>query len=423
MAIDFRNDLILRAWPGAQASHVKLLQQIGVQAVLLPESTSADFKQACAAAGIGTMPESELKTFKAGAQMPADPGPYAALSTGLWPGISRGPSAGADDETASASREPWVDANGYWIAYLSALYPHAAPVLAYEADAASGLKPGRVVPFDTLTLALAEARIMGGNYILSLDAPYREGLLKEDPRAASAWKELGVTAKWLAANRALFAKPPLPTIAAIVEPGRPTAEIANLLFRRAGSPHLVSAPPPPSKDILVLVTTAMKPPKPEIAARILDHAKFGSTVVTDDPSPEAWWKVPGLQAVKTQSDRVFYLHGKGTIVAYNRKIVDPSEHALDIIDIVTHPRRPVRIWNAASVIAVATKGTLHFLNYGGGGRNRGGEIQARIQGIYRTATMLRPGEEPLKIDAAPRGGTATEVFVSDIGRIASVVFS
>ena len=95
----------------------------------------------------------------------------------------------------------------------------------------------------------------------------------------------------------------------------------------------------------------------------------GVTVVTDDASPNAWWRSSQLKAVKTQSDRVFYSLGKGAIVAYNRKIVDPSEHALDVIDIVGHPRRAVRIWNANSSIAVSSPGLVHLLNYSGRARS------------------------------------------------------
>ena len=34
-----------------------------------------------------------------------------------------------------------------------------------------------------------------------------------------------------------------------------------------------------------------------------------------------------------------------------RPIADPSEFALDVIDIITHKRRAVRTWNAPAVIA------------------------------------------------------------------------
>ena len=417
--VDFHSDLIIR-WHDPEPAHIPLMKQVGIQAAILPKPDPA-----FSSAGIATVTEAELKTFPL-PQLPIDPGPYAALATGLWPGIRREPSAaGKDVEVASASREPWVDSNAYWIAYLRALYPKAAPVLAYEANEAAGLPADRIVPFETLILALAEARVMGGNYVLSLDPQFRKALLAKDAKAVAAWKQFGSTAKWLADNKALFGIEPAPTITAIVEPGRPTAEIANLLFRRNGSPRLVAEVPAslPS-GTLVLVTTAIKPPNPQAAARMLDHVSIGGvTAVTDDASPNAWWRSPKqqLKVVKTQSDRVFYSLGKGTIVAYNRKIVDPSEHALDVIDIIGHPRRAVRIWNANSTIAVSSPGIVHLLNYSGRGRGRGSNTQVRIQGVYKNATLLRPESEPLKLEASRRG-TTTEVFVPDVVFVGTVVF-
>ena len=413
--VDFRSDLIIR-WPDLQPSHIPLIKQVGIQAVILPHPDPV-FDNA----GIKTLPESELKTFPL-TQLPTDPGPYAALATGRWPGIARPPSmTGWNVEIASASREPWVDSNAYWIAYLRALYPQAIPVLAYEANEAAGLGPERIVPFETLILALAEARVMGGNYILSLDAPFRKALLASDAKAVAAWKQLGVTAKWLTDNKALFGLEPQPILTALVEPGRATAEIANLLFRRSGSPRLIAEVPARlPAGTLALVTTSIKPPTAQAAARMLEHVTVGGiSLVTDDAAPNAWWRSPQLKVVKTQSDRVFYALGKGSIVAYNRKIADPSEHAFDVIDVVGHARRAVRIWNANAAIAISSPGLVNLLNYSG--RVRGSDTQVRIQGVYKTATLLRPGNEPLKLEAARRG-TTTEVFVPELGFAGTVVF-
>ena len=83
---------------------------------------------------------------------------HAVLRAGLWPGVRSGPNLrGRDIETASASREPWVDANPYLIAYLKAKFPDRAPLLGYRPDKDAGIEAGRAVPFDSLELALVEA--------------------------------------------------------------------------------------------------------------------------------------------------------------------------------------------------------------------------------------------------------------------------
>ena len=64
--------------------------------------------------GIATITDSEIQAL----------GLSEFAVSGLWPGIRRPPTVeGRGDETASASVEPWVDANGYQRGYLRALYP------------------------------------------------------------------------------------------------------------------------------------------------------------------------------------------------------------------------------------------------------------------------------------------------------------
>src|SRR5687768_6282864 len=71
-------------------------------------------------AGITAVPSSELGD--------------SVLKEGMWPGIARPPGVpGRGDETASASRQPWVDSNGYWIRYARTMNPERPAVLGYTA--------------------------------------------------------------------------------------------------------------------------------------------------------------------------------------------------------------------------------------------------------------------------------------------------
>ncbi len=327
-----------------------------------------------------------------------------SVSNGLWPGI-RNPGTRGDADVASASREPWIDASGFLAAFQRAL---GLPTLLSHAHT----DPAVGVPFDSLELALVEARVNGGNMLLSVEPRYREALLKNDPKALDAWSSLARTAAWLRANEALFAHPTLPYMTQLVEPGEETAELANLLFRRGASPALVPAtrvPAPNPNVIQVLIAASLKKVPPSVFA----HAQAGATVVIDS-APQANGKV-----VKKDTDRTIYSVGKGQVVAYHETISDPSEFALDCIDLLTHRRRAARLWNASSAIPLATSGRLlHIIQYGGPITN---EIQARMQGIYNRATLLRPEAPPLPLKVYRRG-TTTEVFPSAIRRLAVVQF-
>jgi hypothetical protein len=284
------------------------------------------------------------------------------------------------------------------------------------------------VPFDSLELALIEAWTAGGNYILALEPHYREALLRQDPKAVAAWQQLGRTARWLRENIALFRQSALPIVTALVESGTATAEIANLLYRRNVSPALAPAAAPPAPDPqnrLALVAANVRPPQPDLIARIMKHAEAGTTVIVATPAAQQWWRVPGLKEIRAERDREFYTLGKGQVVAYKRPIADPSEFALDVIDIITHKKRAVRVWNAPAVIALATASPqrgerlLHLINYGS---PIDIEVQARIQGHFAKAVLMRPDASTVPLQPAKRG-TTTEVQVPELKRLGVIVFS
>jgi hypothetical protein len=362
-----------------------------------------------AQAGIASMTEAEIQAL--------DLPPFA--KTGLWPGIRKPPAvAGRGDETASASREPWVDANGYQAGYLRAIYPDRPPVLAYLPDKLGD----RVVPYDTLELALIEAWTAGGNYIMAMEPRYREALLSKDPKATEAWHQLGRTARWLREKISLFRQPSFPIITALVDTSPASAEIANLLYRRNASPALASVTAIPSPDPqrrLALVAANLKAPSAEQVKQILAHAEAGATVVAATAPTQQWWKVAGLKQIRSERDRAYYSLGKGHVVAYNRPIADPSEFALDVIDIITHKKRAVRVWNGPAVIALATgEKVVHLVNYGSPVDT---EVQTRVQGNFTKATLMRPDADPISLQASKRG-TTTEVQVPALKRLGVVVF-
>ena len=103
-----------------------------------------------------------------------------------------------------------MDQNCYLVGYLRALYPGQPAVLGYLPDARCRRGAGRVIRYESHELALVEAWVAGGNYVLAPDARYREGLLKGAQDALTAWRRLGKTAAWLRANVALFRQPALP---------------------------------------------------------------------------------------------------------------------------------------------------------------------------------------------------------------------
>jgi hypothetical protein len=253
--------------------------------------------------------------------------------------------------------------------------------------------------------------VNGGNFALAFDRRYRDALRQGDQKALDAWKSLVQTTRWLESNESLFGARPLPIITALVEEG-PTREIANLLFRRGASPWLVATPPAPSPGIAAFVAVSLT----QVPPSVFDHARAGATVILDG-KPEPSWTM-----ARQDDDRTVYSLGKGQVIVYKKRIADPSEFALDVIDVVTHKRRAARLWNALAAIPLATEAPggalLHVVNYGAPVE---AEVQARIQGLFSKADLLRPGHAAESLKTARRG-TATEIYLPRLDRVATVRF-
>ncbi len=390
--INLKDPVFVR-WSDPEPSHFALLAAASIDTVLL-ERVDAVFEAAARDAKLSTSREFDTPP---------------TLTRGMWPGTRRAPgSDNPDNEVASASREPWIDANGHVVAFERALHPDAPVLLGYRPD-------DRIIPFDTLELALAEARVHGGNFILTLQPRFRAELLAGTPAARAAWDSLGQTIRFLKQHRDLLGRPALPIITAVVEPGMPTAEIANLLHRRGASPLLVSGQQIPKSGVKALVAAGMK----QVPASAFAYAASGGKVIIDTPAPAA------AKLDKREQDRDFLSLGTGRIIAYHKRIADPSEFALDVIDVINHRQRAVRLWNAMSCIPLATAGPapgellLHVLQYGNGEST---ELQARVQGHFSRAVMLTPGASPKSLQTARRGST-TEVFMPTPRRLAIIHFS
>jgi hypothetical protein len=133
---------------------------------------------------------------------------------------------------------------------------------------------------------------------------------------------------------------------------------------------------------------------------------------------------PAWRRVKEEPDRDFFQLGKGRVVVYKRRVADPSEFALDIIDLVGHQRRTARVWNATSTVVFSTAGPatgealLHVINYGAPLKD---EIQARIHGHFTQATLVRPEAPPVSLKTQSRG-LATEVFLPGLQCVGVIRF-
>jgi hypothetical protein len=427
MPLDLSAEIAVR-WSECDPKFVSLLKAGGITTVLASNRNEA-FEAACQRAGLKVGALADIQFLQLNLIGAAASNRTVALTNGIWPGVSRGPRLDEDEFTAGASAAPWVDANGYLYGMLRALYPDRPALLGYLPDEKAGVKPETILPYDSLELALIEAWVNGGNYLLSLEPHYHARLLRGEAKALAAWRRLGRTARWLVENGRLFGQPTFPAITVLVEANDGLAEITNLFYRQNASPALAPALNPPAPDpsrLLALVAVGIQAPGAETRRRILSHAQAGTSLIVDAPGENAWWRDPQLKLVRRQEDREFYSLGRGQVVAYREAISDPYNFAFDVIDIVTQKRRAARLWNAPTAIVLATssppganhgRALLHLINYGS---RLDGEVLVAVQGSYARATLLRPAGTVRSLPTAKRG-TATEVTLPDLDRVGTLV--
>jgi len=424
MPVDFGQDIVFRG-DSADAKLLSRFREAGASAVVF-EKPSKEQEEACRKLEIEPIPAASIQFLDWPSLAKAKPGTPVALTDGQWPGIAR-PGNRDDSEVASASHQPWVDADSFWVGCLRAAAPGRPALLGYRPDEKAGLTKDRVVPFDSLELALADAWVGGGNCLLEPEPRFREALRKDDAQAVAAWTRLKRTALWLKKNAAWFRRPTMSLATTLVEPGTESAELANLMYRQAVSPALASAlnPPPPSPGrILTLVAASINPPGPVARRRILDHAAQGAIVVVDAPAEKAWWRVPGLSVVREEEDRVIHKLGKGQVVAYRKTVEDPSEFALDVNDFVTHKKRALRMFRAPSVLGLVTQAKageamVLLVNYGSPQRR---DFTIHVQGLFPRVRVEHP--ESASVDLKPmRRGSVTEIHIPDIERVAVIILS
>jgi hypothetical protein len=424
MRADLSNRIVLRWDSGSDCA--ALLASGGIETVWL---TKADDRvaSACRAAGAETLAADEVHLLPLDQASQGQSDQFVAVKAGVWPGAQASGRGSGGGFSAGATQHAWVDSNTYLPALIQALYPAAPPVLGYLPDADAGISGGKVIPYNSLELALIDAWTGGGNYILAPDADCRDALLAGDHSALAAWSSLGRTARWLREHQTLFRQPPMGAITVLVEPGDTTSEIAALLFRHSGSPELVPTARVPAPDPAhrpVVVAAGIHPPSADLRKLLLAHASAGATVVTDLSGADAWWRTAGLKPSRAFEDREFYSLGSGTILAYKQAIDDPGDFALDVLD-VAGARRAVRIWECPAGIATVSqagprsKPVLRVVNYASRWRD---QMVAHVRGNHSSATLLRPGQPPVALKTYRRGPN-TEVALTGLERLAVVVFN
>lgn len=469
-ALDPARDILL-SWPEPNPSVVDLAREIGAAAVLVPfnpGSTYDRFASACSQAGI--LPVAELRqegsvatlrerarlALKAGfgglayqatgneaelrrfiedhANVPqlvfVDPSranwrlepAYAVWTQALWPGTKR-----PEPTSASATESPWIDANLWLISWLRARFPERPPILGQRPDPEAGVAEDQYVPNSTVEVALAEARIAGGNWILALPERYRQALIEGELQAIRDWRSLARTIQFLREHLGDLQASAGLRILALAGELEETGEILNLLFRHNATPAVEHVASPRLSTLLasggysVVVAANLEPPEP-LRAPLLEFAKRGGTLVVAPSASERapWWSTAAQPGKSEAGTHGALRLGQGRLIVYPEPIVDVHEFALDVIAALNWKVRDLRIWGAPTILGLvhrSTQGglTLGLIDYGHRWtQDHDPDFLIQVYGRFAKAELLVP-ERSASIPLSPRvRGELTEIELRDL---------
>jgi len=475
LALEPARDTLL-AWPEPDAQAVEFAREIGAAALLVPYSGREPvvaFVEACKRAGITPVAEmralEDIGILRKRAQaaleagfaglaydaLPSEPlrqfvqdhpgvthfvyapeplvesPPFPACQVwpaAVWPGVKL-----PDPSVASATQQPWVDANLWLLAWLRAKWPGKPVVLSYEPREPTPSPEAAGQSFYGLQRALAEARFSGANALLRVSVSDRVALLAGDTEARAAWQALVQTARFLSAHQSEFSGPSGMRMLVLAGTAQESSEILNLLYRVNATPAVISASNPQAQQALlsvrfpVVIAANMSLP-PALQGALLEFARRGGTALVAPPTSTSrpWWQDHARHPVDQQEHRTTYALGRGKFIAYHEPIVDVYEFALDAVSALNWKERDLRIWNAATVLGVAhpqRNGDLivTLIDYGTRWRrDHDPDFLVQVYGRYAAGELLVPERaEPIVLRPAVRGNL-TEFEIRDLRHVGIV---
>jgi hypothetical protein len=231
---------------------------------------------------------------------------------------------------------------------------------------------GRPLPADAYLQAIADTRMVGGRWIVSLDPSLQAALREGQPTAREAWSRIARGLALFESHRAWDALEPEGQIGVLSDFAGDheflSFEVLNLLARRSGLLRVLPAHRPEGARLEGLDSVLCldpDPPAPELNRRLRAFAEAGGTLVV----PPGWEAVgAGEDGPLSARFRVHRL-GRGRLAVARAPFEDPDLVAEDAQLLTSHRNDRVRVFNLGvghfhlATSADGRRGVLHALAF------------------------------------------------------------
>lgn len=317
--------------------------------------------------------------------------PATGTTEGVWPGIEI-EHGGPKEQTAAPTGSAWIHTNTGFLRYATA----AAPSVFWMANRPPGETARR-----RYLQAIADAAMVGARWVVTLDATFAKSLLAGEKEAVEDWAQIERHLRFYKEDSAWSGLKPYAELAIVQDATSGALVTGNLLDMLAVMNTPVKAVP--SRELTATrlegakVAVALHPGSytPEQRALIRKFAGGGGKLVT---GPE------GFRMPEPDADR--FTFGKEQYQVLEK--IWPELHLA-----VQRKNFGARLFNVTGTLSYlrrssdGRKAVLHLVNYSDYPVEN---ITAIVQGKYRRASLLRPGEPPKPVEVydAPEG-TGVEV--------------
>jgi hypothetical protein len=328
---------------------------------------------------------------------------------GEWPGLRLSRSSG-DAVDAGPTGAPWIDSNTWRIQLERTLAPNKRVWVRSKI-------PTRVILAHEIPVAIADAAIAGGQWIITVPADFK------------SWAKLSETLRFFAANPgwpAMKTKAVLGVLSSFTGHEQAMASEVLNLTARMHQPYQILLPGEPVPALRALIYADLKP-TPELRSKLETYVRGGGLLVVID---NTWAVDEGIGAkpdAGLQTHPRFTLHklGLGRVAIPRKAVVDAFQFASDAQTLMSHRWDLVTLWNAAAygshLTALPRGGVLlHLVNYTG--ESGANQVTARVRGEYQRAVLRQPGHAPESLPLQT-AGRAAEVYLPEFASYAGLELS
>ncbi len=342
--------------------------------------------------------------------------PVVAFTGNVWPSLklseqSKKKVANPDRVEAGPTGVPWVDSNGWFVRLARALLPGRPVWIAAEPPEATVASP------ESCALAVADAAVYGGRWIVTLDAGLARGLAAETSADMATWKRIAAALSFFERRRQWQSYEPQAVLGVLSDfSGKNeflSTEVLNLIPRRHLPLRIIDktrARAGSFEGLKAIVYPDQDPPDTPLGQALAAFTASGGIVIS--PIPAAGL-APGSPPARESHPRfVEYASGKGRIAVARKEISDPYVIAADAHTLLSRANDLLRLWNGGPTNSFYTaspdgrSALIQILSYI---RRPVSHISLSVQGPWRAAglwTLDSRSPHPLRVIAQ---GDRTEV--------------